>query len=76
MWEKHYDEKHIKENCKGLLIDLPSPLGGTTNTGNTAMRFFSPENREAISTLIPGDETRQNLKGMLYNSNEISNIIQ
>ena len=51
-------QHHIKEHCNGLKIDCVSPQGGTTNVGNTAMRFFSSANRTQISCLIEDPEQR------------------
>jgi hypothetical protein len=51
-------QKHIQKTCKGLKIDSPSNAGGTTNVGNTAMRFFDCDNRDAICSLIPGNNPR------------------
>ena len=51
-------EKHIKKHCNGLKIDCVSPQGGTTNVGNTAMRFLSLENRKVIGMLIENAKHR------------------
>jgi hypothetical protein len=42
---------HIKTRT-GILIDSPCN-GGTTNTGNVAWRFFSPEVHDAIIEIVP-----------------------
>lgn len=47
---------HIKAACGGLLVDSPTSAGGNTNTGPVARRFFSPDNREAICSIIDGAE--------------------
>jgi hypothetical protein len=41
----------------GMLMDSPCPDGGTTDTGNTAFRFFSPEIVPTLKRLLP-DECR------------------
>ena len=61
--------KHIKATCGGLLVDSPTSAGGNTNTGPVAKRFFSPNNREAICSLIDGDANRINYNVFLGQMN-------
>lgn len=44
---------HIKDRT-GILLDSPT-AGGSTDTGNVAWRFFSPEVHDAIIEIIPED---------------------
>ena len=42
---------HIRKEC-GFLVDCPTSIGGNTNTGPVADRFFSPQNRSSICSVI------------------------
>ena len=44
----------------GVLIDLPTSAGGNTNTSVLVKKFFSPEHREAICSIIHNQEDREN----------------
>jgi hypothetical protein len=46
----------------GMLLDVPSSKGGTTNTGPVSWRFFSPEVRPALLRLLPDKEKDNYLK--------------
>ena len=35
----------------GFIIDVPRPQGRTSNDGNTARKFFNPDNNEAVSNI-------------------------
>ena len=56
---------HIKMNCGGLLVDTSTTVGGNTNTGPVAIRFFNSNNREAICSQILGAEDRENYRILL-----------
>ena len=73
---KEKAQKFIKKECDGLLIDVVAHGGGTSNTGNTTMRFFSPKNRDKICSLIDGEETRNNFKKLMGYFNQILTITQ
>ena len=63
-------QTHLKNTCNGLLV------GGNTNTGNVAMRFFDPQNRESIGELIPGPETRDAFLELLKYFNKMLTVVQ
>ena len=45
--KKEDDIDHIRNKC-GFLVDCPTKMGGNTNTGPIADRFFDPMNRKSI----------------------------
>ena len=51
---------HIKASCHGLLVDSPTVVGGSTNTGPVANRFFAYCNRTAICSIIDDMVDREN----------------
>jgi hypothetical protein len=40
----------------GLVLDTPTSKGGTTDTGNAAWRFFSPEVLPVLQRLLPDED--------------------
>ena len=61
--------KHVKHHCGGLRIDSPTSSGGNTNTGPVAKRFFHPDNREAICSLISCSDEQANFSILLSQLN-------
>ena len=55
---------HI-QNTTGILIDSPCGVGGNTNSGPLADRFFHPKNRENICAVITNKEDRENYAHLL-----------
>jgi hypothetical protein len=67
IWKKKHLTEKQHENVKkwkkkvidtakeitGILMDTPTSKGGTTDTGNTAWRFFSPDFIPVLESLLP-----------------------
>lgn len=66
---------HIRSKC-GFLVDCPTQIGGNTNTGPVADRFFSIKNRETICSLILKQEDRANFSVLLSFFNKMLSITQ
>ena len=66
---------HIKAKC-GFLVDCPTVIGGNTNSGPIADRFFSPKNREDICSLILREQDRLNFSKLLSYFNQMLSITQ
>ena len=60
---------HIKASCHGLLVDSPTVVGGSTNTGPVANRFFAYCNRTAICSIIDDMVDRENYSILLAQMN-------
>ncbi len=65
----------IRQKC-GFLVDCPTVIGGNTNTGPIAERFFSPENREAICSLILKSSDQSAFSTLLAFFNKMLTITQ
>lgn len=68
---------NIQDNLRqklGILVDVPTPGGGTTNSGPIAQRFFDPNSRETICELIPNIEDRQHYHVFLQNVNVMLSV--
>lgn len=75
--------KRAKEDCiqtlretTHMLIDMPTGSGGNTNNGPLADRFFSIENRKAISALILNTEDRENFEKFMSMTNVMLTVTQ
>ena len=66
-------QDHIRKQL-GLLIDVPTSGGGTTNNGSVATRFFSQKNRDIICELIKKEEDRDNFKLFLTKMNVMISV--
>ena len=66
---------HIRKNC-GFLIDYSTKIGGNTNTGPIADRFFYPKNRELICSVIRKSSGREAFVKLLSYFNMILSITQ
>ena len=60
---------HIKASCHGLLVDSHTVVGGSTNTGPVANRFFAYCNRTAICSIIDDMVDRENYSLLLAQMN-------
>lgn len=67
--------KKIKEKT-GMVIDTPTSAGGNTNTGVLAKKWFSPEHREAICSVILKSEDRYNYSMLLSKFNVMCSVVQ
>ena len=68
---------HVQENLRqqlGILVDVPTPGGGNTNSGSIAQRFFSSDSRDTICELITCDINRQNYNIFLQHVNVMLSI--
>ena len=66
---------HISKNC-GFLVDCPTSIGGNTNTGPVAQKFFSPQHRANIVSLIRNTQHRIAFAEVLSNFNKLLPITQ
>lgn len=66
---------HIKVTT-GMIIDTPCGVGGNTNSGPLAGRFFDPSNRNHICDLIPDQEDKENYSILLSKFNIILTVIE
>ena len=66
---------HIRKKC-GFLVDCPTKIGGNTNTGPIADRFFDPKNRELICSVIRKSSDREGFVKLLSYFNMILSITQ
>ena len=60
----------------GILIDTPNDIGGNTNSGPMADRFFSTNYRHEICSLIKNNEDRENYFKLLSLMNVMIKISQ
>ena len=67
---------HVRASCGGLLFDSPTTSGGNTNAGPVAKRFFSLENRVAISSLIEDGADRENCSILLAMLNVCLSVVE
>lgn len=67
--------EHIRKNL-GFLIDTPTSGGGNTDTGGIAERFFSPESREDICSLILNQTHRSAYSKLLQLYNVVLSVCQ
>ena len=67
--------KHIRSKL-GFLIDTPTSGGGNTDTGVIAERFFSPESREDICSLIRNQNHRAAYSKLLQLYNMVLSVCQ
>ena len=66
---------HIRKEC-GFLVDCPTKVGGNTNTGPVADRFFSPENRESICSVIRNSDHKEAFSKLLSFINMMLSVTQ
>ena len=66
---------HISKNC-GFLVDCPTSIGGNTNTSPVAQKFFSPQHRSNIVSLIRNTQHRIAFAEVLSNFNKLLPITQ
>ena len=66
---------HVRVTC-GFLLDCPTTIGGNTNSGPIAERFFSPESRMHICSKILKEDDRSNFQTLLSYFNRILSITQ
>ena len=66
---------HIRKTC-GFLVDCPTSIGGNTNTGPVAEKFFSPENRITICSIILKSSDREAFAELLSYFNKMLSITQ
>ena len=59
-----------------MLIDSPCGSGGNTNNRPLYDRFFSPENRHHVCSLIRNRTDRENFETFMQNTNIFLNITQ
>ena len=67
--------EHIRKSL-GFLIDTPTSGGGNTDTGGIAERFFSPESREKICSLILNKTHRAAYSKLLQLYNVVLTVCQ
>lgn len=70
-------KKEFQDNIQsklGILLDVPTAGGGTTNNGPMAERFFSHENRETICELIRNREDKNNFKKFIGDINVLLSV--
>lgn len=67
---------HVKASCGGLLLCSPTTIGGNTNAGPVAKRFFGFENRAAICDMIKDVDDRANYSTLLGQLNVCLSVCQ
>ena len=67
--------QHIRQTC-GFLMDMPTANGGNTNTGTLAQKFFAPQYRQRICSLINNSRDRENFAQLLQYFNKIITVTQ
>ena len=68
---------HIRKECDDhLLVDCPTAIGGNTNTGPVADRFFSPKNRNDICSVIRKTSDQSAYSELLSNFNKMLSLTQ
>ncbi|CAL4094100.1 unnamed protein product [Meganyctiphanes norvegica] len=60
----------------GMLIDTPQSGGGNTNTGVLAEKYFNPDFRQDICSLIKNEENKENFEILLRDLNVILTVTQ
>ena len=66
---------HIRAKC-GFLVDCPTVIGGNSNSGPIADRFFSPKNREDNCSLIWREQDQLYFSKLLSYFNQMLSITQ
>ena len=67
--------QHIRKHL-GFLIDTPTSGGGNTDSGGVAERFFAPESRESICSLILNLSHRAAFSQLLQLYNMVLTVCQ
>ena len=72
-------KEEFKQKCPTVLemqLDMPNPKGGSTDTGNTARKFFSNKSRDKVMRLVQGFNVEQKCyRKLLQNFNIILKVI-
>ena len=68
-------QEHIRKKL-GFLIDTPTSGGGNTDTGGIADRFFAPESRDEICSMILKSSDRDAYRKLLQLYNMVLSVCQ
>ena len=66
---------HIRKEC-WFLVDCPTQVGGNTNTGPVAEKFYSPKYRDEICSVIRKESDREAFHTLLGYFNKMLSITQ